>query len=309
MLKSFIKSFAVVVVGFLVFSSCLDEPEDFRAMQDKLILEYLAQNGIQAEKNDTWGYYYQPLEELEVGTRFNSGDFISIYYTIKVMGSDTYLDVCNPGEHAPQIVKHDMKVLTPLGMDMGLKVMKEGERFRFFLPSYLGYRNFSVEDELEPNAILEVEMEVERRYTVFEYRNLEFSLIDEWIDTWKSQNDPGNNITPIITPSGPRVLITVTGSGAAVQQGDNITLRYKGYLREGEVVEENPEGLSLKVGDRKVVRGLDDSLPYFRKGGGKGLVLVPSHLAYPNNKLILPERYNDNPITCITDLIFEIEIQ
>jgi FKBP-type peptidyl-prolyl cis-trans isomerase len=290
-------------IGFMFLVGCLSEPEDFRGMQDKIILEYLAQNGIEAQKNPNWSYYYEVLVENEAGRRLSPGEYVGIFYKIKVMGSDQILEERSSETESALIIRHDLNAFIPKGMDLGLRNMREGERYRFFFPSYLGYRDFSYEEELEPNTILEVEIEVERKYSVFEVRESEFQAMDAWI----TQNGPGG-VEPITTLSGLRVIITANGTGAEVKDGNQITIKHVASLLSGEVFEENTEGISIKVGAGQVVKGVEEGLKYLKRGGGKAIFVIPSHLAYTHYPLVLPDRYNQNPITCMDVVVFEVEI-
>jgi FKBP-type peptidyl-prolyl cis-trans isomerase len=192
--------------------------------------------------------------------------------------------------------------LFPIAFDLGLVRMYEGERYRFYFPSYLSYGQFSYGSELPSNSILEIEIEVDKIYTVEEEKQRQYLLMDEWIEV----NLP--EAEPTVTVSGVRIIETAVGNGIKVEFNESVSITYKGKFRNGTVFDENQFGFTFTVGAGTVIAGLDEGIRHLNKGGGKGILLIPSHLAYPRNPVIIPSRYNNTQITCFTDLIFEIEV-
>jgi FKBP-type peptidyl-prolyl cis-trans isomerase FkpA len=307
-MKLFRLGLPLVVVGLLGLAGCFPEPEDIRKKEDEIIRGYLETNGIDAQKDHNWNYYFQTLVSNPGGQKVERFDIVGIYYKIKLLGATTILDERKPEDANPRLVKHDDLLILPSCIDLGLVRMHVGERYRFFFPSYLSYGGYANGTELPANSILEVEIEVDQIYTAEDEKNRQYGLMDEWIVTWKDQNDPNDEIEPIITESGLRVLETAEGTGPKVINGDFVTVKYKGFFRSGTVFDESNSGISLTVGAGQVISGWEEGLKYINKGGGKGILLIPSHLAYPRNPVIIPSRYNNTQITCFTDLIFEIEV-
>ncbi len=109
------------------------------------------------------------------------------------------------------------------------------------------------------------------------------------------------------TPSG--VLVEVINAGDAVKadSGMQAQVMYKGTFLDGKEFDSNtdktkPGGgqpLSVIIGAQKVIKGLDDALRLFGKGG-KGKVYIPAMLGYGP--------YPNPPIPAYSNLIFEIEV-
>jgi FKBP-type peptidyl-prolyl cis-trans isomerase len=293
----------VLAVSLLVLSGCFKEPEDIRAKEDKILREYLEANSIDAIKDPNWNYYYQELVTNFGERKVDPGDIVAIYYKIKALGSNAVIDERSPDDGNPRLVKHSNGgLIIPIGIDIGLSRMHLGDRYRFYLPSYLGYGQFSSGTELAPNSLLEVEVEVAEIFSVDQEKERQYNLIDQWIES----NYP--DLEPLVTISGLRVLVLEEGNGSIVEFGDPISIKYVGKFRNGTVFDQNNFGFSFTVGGGSVITGMDEGVRKLTKGGGKGILLIPSHLAYPLNPVVIPARYNNTQITGFTDLIFEVEI-
>lgn len=96
-----------------------------------------------------------------------------------------------------------------------------------------------------------------------------------------------NKITAVKTKNGAYVEIMNAGEGMKADSGTNASVLYTGYLlKNNKAVDSNTDSTfghlgaySVAVGKAAVIKGWDESLPYFGKGG-KGKVYVPSMLAY-----------------------------
>lgn len=83
------------------------------------------------------------------------------------------------------------------------------------------------------------------------------------------------------TETGLRYMIYNAGKGPFVKKGDLVELKYKISLLNGDVVgsSESSSTLSVEIGKRNVVSGLEEGLMFMNKGTHAKLI-VPSHLAY-----------------------------
>lgn len=86
------------------------------------------------------------------------------------------------------------------------------------------------------------------------------------------------------TPLGSYIDMKTAGDGPAADSGKLVSLKYRGKLIPSEkVFETNMEGgnppIEFVVGTGRVIRGWEEALPYFKKGG-KGTVYIPAQLAY-----------------------------
>ena len=70
------------------------------------------------------------------------------------------------------------------------------------------------------------------------------------------------------------------GLGKQVTNNSTLYVKYKGYLSDSTVFDENTTGTSISL--NSVITGWQEGLTYFNVGG-KGKLFIPSHLAYGKN--------------------------
>ena len=87
-----------------------------------------------------------------------------------------------------------------------------------------------------------------------------------------------NNLDAQKSNSGLYYIIQEQGNGAHPTINSNVTVKYKGYYTNGSIFDESEsEGISFSL--QQVISGWTEGITYFKEGG-KGMLLVPSRLAY-----------------------------
>ena len=86
------------------------------------------------------------------------------------------------------------------------------------------------------------------------------------------------SLTALSTPEGVYYTMDVVGTGTQMPTPSNIvTVKYKGYLQDGTVFDQNTTGVDFRLGS--LIRGWQIGFQKFKKGG-KGKLLIPSALGY-----------------------------
>jgi FKBP-type peptidyl-prolyl cis-trans isomerase len=83
-------------------------------------------------------------------------------------------------------------------------------------------------------------------------------------------------------PNGLAYRIDTPGSGATLQNGQNISVHYRGRLPNGQVFDssfERGQPISLVLGQGRVIQGWEQGLLHF-KVGSKGVLVIPPDLGY-----------------------------
>jgi len=89
-----------------------------------------------------------------------------------------------------------------------------------------------------------------------------------------------NNLTVIEAQDGLYYTMDVAGTGAQPSGVySTVTVHYTGQLMNGTVFDSSVGGTPFTSSLTDVIKGWQYGIPYF-KVGGKGKLLVPSHLAY-----------------------------
>jgi len=111
-----------------------------------------------------------------------------------------------------------------------------------------------------------------------------------------------NNLDAQSTSSGLYYVIEETGSGGNPTTQNEVTVHYRGYLTDGFIFDSSYDrGEKAMFPLSRVIAGWQEGIPLFQKGG-KGVLLIPSHLGYGNN----PPFGSAIPSNAV--LIFDIEL-
>ena len=110
-----------------------------------------------------------------------------------------------------------------------------------------------------------------------------------------------NNINAIEDGSGVFYVVEEEGTGSEYPSASaQLSMAYRGYLMDGTEFDSATTVNPLSINLAQTITGWRFGIPKFKKGG-KGLLIIPSPLAYGNSPA-----GNDIPANSI--LIFEVEI-
>jgi FKBP-type peptidyl-prolyl cis-trans isomerase FkpA len=87
-----------------------------------------------------------------------------------------------------------------------------------------------------------------------------------------------NKLSATATGSGLYYVISKQGTGANPSLGSSVTVAYSGYFTDGSTFDQSTSaGITFDLAS--VIKGWQEGIPYFKKGG-KGILIIPSALAY-----------------------------
>lgn len=87
-----------------------------------------------------------------------------------------------------------------------------------------------------------------------------------------------NNLDAQKSDSGLYYVIDELGSGKQPVATSNVTVAYKGYFLDGKTFDQS-DANGISFGLQQVIKGWTEGITYFKEGG-KGKLLIPSHLGY-----------------------------
>ena len=288
-----------IYLGVCLLSGCsLDDTDDVSnppfelfVEQQETITQYLADQGIDAQQADD-GIYYQVLRENPDGKAPERGNVLGIYYQITQLDG-RLIDELDSASGVPPLVYtfynnaliRENNMISPLRMDASVAQMREGEIYRFFLPSEYAYRTNSLEGVFPSEAIIIVEIQLAEVLTQAERIQQE----DELIKNYLADNNLLDQADSI--QEGVYYVPTQPGSGAEVSNGSTVEIRYTGYFLDGTVFDSNIDPDSdlfrFVVGSERVIPGFEIAVLQMQQGE-KGTIIIPSRAAYGESVVALP---------------------
>lgn len=186
-------------------------------------------------------------------------------------------------------VRLDLNLNLIAGLKEGIQLLGQGGRGTFILPPNLAFGSIG-SNGVPPNAPVLYEIQILNIYdNDMAYSD---SLLTAYIAT--------NGLQATKTSTGLYVVLEEAGSDEKPTSSQNVTVHYEGYFLDGTVFDSSiARGSPSSFNLGGVIAGWTEGIPYFGIGG-KGKLLIPSHLAYG-------AQGNSN-IPSFTPLVFDIEL-
>jgi len=252
---------AIVVVG----SSFACQSEDFLTSED--------------------GYQYKYIKQGE-GKLPEEGEIV-VYNMMYMNEKDSVL--FRSVAEQPALVQCNMAQWDNMGpLYKAFKIIKEGDSILIKIPTKTLFdESFRamVPPSLDPEGNItfcigaqkirtEEEMEAEAMAASAEQLSKDREIIDAYLEE--------NNIAAQSTESGLRYVIEIEGKGEYPKPGDMVKVHYTGTLLDGTKFDsslDRNEPLEFTIGRGQVIQGWDEGIALLKKGG-KGVLYIPSTLAY-----------------------------
>ncbi len=178
------------------------------------------------------------------------------------------------------------------GWQVGIPLMKEGGKATLLIPSQLAYGSQSM-GVITANSVLSFEVELLDVIHEGERAQKDIAKIKEYLAA------KGLKATQA-TQSGVHYVMEKEGAGGSPTVADEVTCHYKGTLLDGTEFDSSyGRGTPATFKLSQVIKGWQEGIPMLKKGG-KGILLIPSELAYGSNAR--PK------IPANSVLVFEVEL-
>ena len=267
----------LVAFAFLFLISCADDdiPKDYTAENEQEILDYIADNNLDATATGTGLYYVIDIEGM--GAQPTSTSDVSVKY------KGLFIDGSVFDDSNDEIISFNLQNVI-LGFAEGMQYFREGGSGMLLIPAHLAYGSQG-SNNIPAGAVL-----------IFEVELIDYAVENEQeIATYLEDN---LITTAIRSDSGLYYVIDEEGTGATPIETSNVTVAYKGYFTDGEVFDESLlSGATFNLDE--VIPGWTEGIQYFSEGG-KGTLIIPSHLAYG--------RYGYSSIPGGAVLLFDVEL-
>lgn len=283
-----------LLVCMLIFGGCkLNDDDDSSNQQlttDQAIIEkFLDDNNLVAEKTDA-GFYLNPIVSNPGGKVIESDEIVSLYYTLSLLDGATIHSVQAPEQ--PLQILFGRGLIIPQSIEWALTEMKVGEKYEFYMPSGFSYANYSYDNLIPSFAIFKVEVEVLRADNLDSQKELERQRILTYMD---EQGLVGS----VEKEDGLFYVQQQAGAGDPPINLQTVTVDYHGRFLDGTKFDssiDRNEPFSFPIGQGAVIAGWDQGFKDLLKGE-KGVLLIPSHLAYGSNFYVAPPEITSDLIS------------
>jgi FKBP-type peptidyl-prolyl cis-trans isomerase FkpA len=275
--------FACLVMPMTAFiSSCLDEKSDWekqRDADDSKIQQYFTAHSITAQKHSK-GFYYETVVSNPQGTALKENDVVDFYYKMSTLDGTLVSQISAPTDTALRC-KLLNNSIAPEAIDYGMALMKTGETFRFYVPSYLAYGDYH-NDLFPARSIFIIEVQVTNTQS-------ESSVYDAQLDS-VNRYVASNYTNAQKFADGLNYIETQTGTGNKPVDYDRISINFTRKYLDGKVIKttgSTPVTLYLNQG--QMVPGLEEGIKLM-KAGGKAILVMPSSIAFKQSLCLVPEK-------------------
>lgn len=250
---------------------------------------------------------------IEFFTRGEESDQLKNAYVVLMnahfrTSDDKDIVKSNPGR--PIVMSFDQTLTTEQAglLKEVLENLRVGDSIYFEIPAKnLWEKSFerSLPDSIGQEAMVKVNMGVSSQMTIPEYQQYmaekereqnagnfaaELEGLIKYLET--------NNIDAVTTDEGLRYVKENETEGALPQEGQMVSVKYKGMLLDGSVFDEGT--YTFPLGKGQVIKGWDIGVALFRLGE-RGILYIPSELGYSS-------RGSGARIPPYSSLVFEVEL-
>lgn len=313
-MKRIIVQTAVVMLFGIFMTACLEnetELEKQMKQDDKRVLAYLNDNNIEADRHSA-GMYYESINTNASGTAVLEESVVSFFYHISTMQNGGYTEMTLDSLN-PQLYYHEYNYSLPNAMFYGMDMMRSGEKYRFYIPSYLAYNSFGDPEFFPSHTNFVLEIEILDIQSLDERNALELTQIEQKMQ----QNEWTGAET---TDSGLRFLLTEQGSGDEVQANSTFKMHYARKYLDGTLIEatESDSPVTIRMGYDNLVPGLEEGVLKMQEGD-KAILVMASELAFGTGVQVLPAALREplidegwlypwHVIEPFSPVIYEVEI-
>lgn len=159
-------------------------------------------------------------------------------------------------------------------------------------------------DSIAADEVIQINMGVQAQMTIPEYQKMiaekeqkrnEGKFTEEREALYQYLED--NNIETLSSETGLRYVIENQTDGIYPEEGQMVSVKYKGMLLNGSVFDEGT--YTFPLGRGQVIKGWDIGMSFFRLGE-RGMLYIPSELGYGS-------RGSGARIPPFSSLVFEVE--
>ncbi|MEQ9443133.1 MAG: FKBP-type peptidyl-prolyl cis-trans isomerase [Cyclobacteriaceae bacterium] len=313
-MKRSLTYFTSLLMAITGLAGCLDQEDSAYEQriqeENQLIEDYLENNQIETERL-TSGVHFEVLRENNSGSAVDDESIVAIYYSLRTLEGKAIDSV--DSNALPVRFFHAQNApnaLFPRGINIGVGHMREGEQYRFYIPSYQAFESYSFNQLLPKEAILVADVEVDKIESEDEIRESNQQDIMAYAET--------KSLTGVQElPSGIFFQSLEEGTGSSPKSNNQVKVSYKGYYLDEEVFDESEDNKPIEfvIGRNSVIFGFEQGILQMKKGE-KARIFIPSHLGFEGGVQVIPEairedfleEYNIRNWRPYESVVFDVEL-
>lgn len=270
--------YLTIALMSIVLLACTkdDEVVDFTAANEAEIEKYLTDNNLTAQKSASGLYYI--VDEAGEGPQPLATSTVRVKYKGYFTDGEVFDESDENG------ISFNLQGVIRGWME-GITYFNEGGSGKLLIPSSLGYGSGDFRG-IPGGSVLVFDIELlQVDFLTQNEKDIATYLEDNSIEAEKSA-------------SGLYYVIEEPGTGTQPNSSSTVTVNYKGYLLDGTVFDQSrPSGATFALS--QVILGWTEGIAYFKEGG-KGMLIIPAHLAYKDRSV------GSIPVGSV--LVFDIEL-
>jgi len=296
-MRGFLSALGLLVVGSVMFTSCLNSEPIFNEFEDQwkfdttAIGTYVRTNGIPALK-DASGVYFN-IEENGSGFPPKQTSEVRFYYKLSLLGNTSVLQENTLLENISDLVP---------GMQIGLSLLTPGSKATIYVPSGYAYGKVN-SSNIPSNSNLQFEIElisVTKPSSELTQLGTDTVKLDQYLVTQGIEN-------VVKDSTGLRYVITEEGAGPTASLYNKVKLNYTGKILESGSIFFSGINGPTEIFDSRVINyiyAFQAGLTKM-KAGTKATLYVPSVLGFGNQPVTGAGGVS---IPANSNLIYEIEL-
>lgn len=260
---------AVALLGQACFKEPENEADKYARENEQQIQKFLSDSSYtDRAQQTTSGMYYIKMLENPSGVQPQTGSQVYVHYQGRRLTDNFLFDESNRAGNRPLVFALNSSSVIA-GFNDGIAQMREGERAKLLIPSWLGY-GYQTRTNIPPYSALKFDVELTA------VRSEDQALRVFATDTLKL--DPAQ-LQPVTNAPGTYYARLQEGPGLAVENGKKVNFRYRGRFVDGRVFTPANSATSITMGQGQAIKGIEEAIRGMKQGE-KGVVFVPSSQAY-----------------------------
>ncbi len=281
------RNFVAIAVLLLIVLSC-GKDDVTTSDVDATIVAWLDTMNVDSATADVSGIYYYATVENPAGTAIATESVVSIYYTLSDLDGNVIASHQRTDGDS-LMLKQGVSAVFPVGLDLGLAFMRDGETFNIIIPPTLGYQDLT-SGAVDSNLISLIQVEVVNVQNETSVFTQEATDIANYIVSENLNDTVTNPVNMVVTfASGVAYKRLSKGFGPLAVNGETLIFSYDAFFLDNTAFDSKNNFQFVLGADqpRPLIPGFEFGLTIMEPNE-RALLLIPSSQGYRESALVVP---------------------